>query len=337
MVGKCDAETCQLIQSFKKKFACSVDLKCYEWKDILDHWLALQPGECEKHQAELLASTVENELILQYPVRKSYQLSFLKYLIQQTEEFNIPYDQAYELYVKLLNNPQDDQVDCYKHYFFENKNIILKENKNFISGGTTGLCTWEAGKSLANWSFCQPELFKNKTVIELGCGSGLTGLVIINFKLPPKKYIFTDCHPLVLNQLKHNLNINISGKDWPRLTDKTVVDVIEFNWEDTSNTNLEILNEAELIIGADIVYDKSLILSLSSILEKLLNDSVKLAVIACTVRNQETVDIFISEIKSKGLEIEEDKSSYPMIIEANFSTPVNIYLIKKRRLLVHNI
>ncbi|XP_014277194.1 protein-lysine N-methyltransferase EEF2KMT isoform X2 [Halyomorpha halys] len=333
MVGKCDAEACQLIQSFKKKFACSVDLKCFEWKDIFSHWLALQPGECEKHQAELLASTVENELILQYPVKKSYQLAFLKQLIQQTEELNIPYEEAYELYVKLLNSPQDDLVDCYKHYFFENKNIILKENKNFISSGTTGLCTWEAGKSLANWSFSQLELFKNKTVIELGCGSGLTGLVILNAKLLPKKYIFTDCHPLVLDQLKHNLNINISGKDWPRLADKTVVDVVEFNWEETLNTNLENFKEADLIIGADIVYDKSLILSLSSILEKLLDDSAKLAVIACTVRNQETVDTFISTIKSKGLEIEQDKSNYPMVIEANFSTPVNIYLIKKQRLI----
>ena len=46
-----------------------------------------------------------------------------------------------------------------------------------------------------------------RNIIELGCGTGLTGLVICTM-CSPCRYIFTDCHESVLEALQCNLGIN---------------------------------------------------------------------------------------------------------------------------------
>lgn len=43
--------------------------------------------------------------------------------------------------------------------------------------------------------------------MELGCGTGLTGLVICSTS-SPHKYIFTDCHERVLEAIQGNLSLN---------------------------------------------------------------------------------------------------------------------------------
>ena len=47
----------------------------------------------------------------------------------------------------------------------------------------------------------------SRNIIELGCGTGLTGLVICSTS-SPCRYIFTDCHERVLETLQCNLELN---------------------------------------------------------------------------------------------------------------------------------
>ena len=47
----------------------------------------------------------------------------------------------------------------------------------------------------------------SRSIIELGCGTGLTGLVICSTS-SPCRYIFTDCHERVLETLQCNLELN---------------------------------------------------------------------------------------------------------------------------------
>ena len=50
-------------------------------------------------------------------------------------------------------------------------------------------------------------LNRSRNIIELGCGTGLTGLVICSSS-SPCRYIFTDCHERVLETLQYNLELN---------------------------------------------------------------------------------------------------------------------------------
>ena len=46
-----------------------------------------------------------------------------------------------------------------------------------------------------------------RNIIELGCGTGLTGIAICSTS-SPRQYIFTDCHERVLEALQCNLGLN---------------------------------------------------------------------------------------------------------------------------------
>ncbi|KAF2879721.1 hypothetical protein ILUMI_26451, partial [Ignelater luminosus] len=148
-------------------------------------------------QEILLSSTVNSDLILKYPIKVSYQKSFLKFVIQQLEEQGTEvHDCVYGAFGRLV--ALVDSNECFKHYLIEEERIItLKENPNIISEGTTGLCSWQASFALSEWCLFHKDVFTDKTILELGSGIGLTGITVaINCK--PEKIYLTDCHNSVL-------------------------------------------------------------------------------------------------------------------------------------------
>lgn len=91
---------------------------------------------------QLLHSTINDEDNLKYPIKVEYQKAFIKRLINLLQKHNMEVnDNTYDALGKLLNHVQEDY--CYKHYVAENKRIVLRENINIISNGTTGLCSWQ--------------------------------------------------------------------------------------------------------------------------------------------------------------------------------------------------
>ena len=128
--------------------------------------------------------------------------------------------------------------------------------------------------------------------------------------------MLTDCHDGVLVNLRHNVEVNL-GKDDP------VVRVEELDWESVSESNLPC--KPDILLGADIVFDGRVIPSLVNTIHLLLSSSSK-AHIACTVRNQDTLDLFLSECRRKELRVEEEPleaptSGLPPIIIIHLSKP----------------
>ncbi|KAK7112514.1 hypothetical protein V1264_011962 [Littorina saxatilis] len=79
------------------------------------------------------------------------------------------------------------------------------------------------------------------------------------------------------------------------------VSVCWLDWEQTSTTPGSSL-QADVILGADVVYDPSIIPSLVRLLRKLLEPGKKSkAFIASTVRNEDTRDAFLIALSSEGL------------------------------------
>lgn len=60
---------------------------------------------------------------------------------------------------------------------------------------------------LSEWILQNSEFFKYQTVLELGSGLGLTGLVLA-LECEAKTVYLTDCHEKVLEKLTENMQLN---------------------------------------------------------------------------------------------------------------------------------
>ncbi|GAB1859816.1 EF2KT methyltransferase [Camponotus japonicus] len=130
-------------------------------------------------QKQVLDSTINSDLIKQYPIKTSYQKAFLKLFMTKIEESGTEiHDDLYTAYCRLISL-QDEESVHYRHFLIENGTsscITLKESTNLISKGTTGLCSWQGAVVLSDWCAENIKQFQGKNILELGCGVGLTGL-----------------------------------------------------------------------------------------------------------------------------------------------------------------
>lgn len=297
-------------------------------------------------QKEILNNTVNSILIQQYPVKYSYQKAFMKLLLSQLEQNGDEIDDdVFVVYGNIVSLPQKDVH--YRHFLQENgnlKHITIQESINIISQGTTGLCVWQGALHLAAWCLKNKSKFLEKNVLELGCGVGLTGLCIIN-TCSPKRYIFSDCHESVLDMLCENVKFNLSllqesvlvetqsSNDRTKLYIKCnnlEVKVTELKWEDINKYTNEDSTVHDVIIGADILYESSSFYSLLTGLNQLLTPA-NYAIIAATVRNEDTLNKFLNQLGEHSLTyLEHDISEQTISIESS-RTPVKILQIFKKK------
>ncbi|KAM4632280.1 protein-lysine N-methyltransferase EEF2KMT isoform 1-T2 [Discoglossus pictus] len=171
---------------------------------------------------DILEKTVLHPLCRKYPPSRPYRRLFLSELIKKHERVGTePLDELYEALAEVLN--AEETETCHKTYLLPSGDgVTLSENRAIISEGTTGLVTWEAALSLAEWAIENPHVFKNRTILELGSGIGLTGLAICK-SCHPKRYVFSDYHQRVLQQLKENIHLNgylVDGEHGHQVTEK---------------------------------------------------------------------------------------------------------------------
>ncbi|XP_017769553.1 PREDICTED: protein-lysine N-methyltransferase EEF2KMT isoform X1 [Nicrophorus vespilloides] len=144
------------LEVIKKQFFCGVPVTEIDWKDFLEHlsW---------EDQELFIQQTVDSSDNILHPLRVSYQKAFVKYVLDRLGTSEAVHDVVYNAFGRLVATPNTG--DSFKHYrVSEQLNLILKENANFISEGTTGLCTWQAGIALAEWCVQNQEIFKGKTL-----------------------------------------------------------------------------------------------------------------------------------------------------------------------------
>lgn len=241
-------------------------------------------------QNDLVNSTVEHELNKKYPVNSSYQTLFLKKIIKILEEKNI--EICDKIYENVAVKPSEF---TYKHYFYENRAITLKESLSFVSEGTTGLCTWQASIALTNW-FLQPKnqsRIKGKTIIELGAGTGLCALSLVKFA-DPKKIILTDGSYPVINNLKLNVDINFENRQ--NIETKLLC------WENIAAVNFE---SVDYIIASDVVYDISIFKDLTNTILAIFQSSGNECTLflASTIRNESTYGNFKAYLQNNGFAV----------------------------------
>ena len=90
-------------------------------------------------------------------------------------------------------------------------------------------------------------------MLELGSGVGITGIYCLKYNdKPPKSYIFTDHHSLVLQQIRDNLSFNdISTMGETSLDHKnSQVSIIDLDWNDVNSSELIKRADIDVIIGS---------------------------------------------------------------------------------------
>ncbi|XP_032087260.1 protein-lysine N-methyltransferase EEF2KMT isoform X2 [Thamnophis elegans] len=262
-----------------------------------------------KRLAELPWETVYHPLCLKYPPSVQYRRRFLSELIRKHESTSTePLDQLYEALGVVLNC--EETTHCYKNYLLPSGDAVtLRENVAFVSQGTTGLVTWDAGLYLAEWALENSEVFRNRRILELGSGTGLTGIAICK-AFRPREYIFSDHHEGVLEQLSENIHLNgltLEAESCSHCTgespnhqghpdvdledDHLQISVKELDWNLVSKDELAKL-QADVILAADVVYDPEVSQHLIGVLQKFPRDGEPEVYIAFNIRNPDTYHDF---------------------------------------------
>ncbi|GAA5999391.1 uncharacterized protein JCM10292_001256 [Rhodotorula paludigena] len=200
------------------------------------------------------------------------------------------------------------------------QSIRTREEGRLISGGTTGLRTWQACIALSNHLIASPApVFRARRILELGAGVGLLTLVAARLAQQGqngddvrRRFVATDVDEKVLETLQGNVRTNNLENlakcvklDWELASD-SVANAVELQqWRDEA---FEGGGEPDLILGADIVYDPSLTAHLASTLAWLLQprqgrETAPEALIAGTIRNESTWELFLHECRARQLQV----------------------------------
>ncbi|KAI1493098.1 putative methyltransferase-domain-containing protein [Biscogniauxia mediterranea] len=183
--------------------------------------------------------------------------------------------------------------------------ITLLERRHLISGSrTTGFRTWEAALHLGSYLLTKPgsELIRGKNILELGAGTGF--LAILCAKMLRAQHVTTtDGDDGVVAALEENLEMN-------DLNDREKVFTKTLWWgNELRGTWVEEDCNAwpyDVVIGADITYDKEAIVALVLTFQHLFDMRPELLVIiAGVIRNAETFQTFRDECARRNFSLRE--------------------------------
>ncbi|PFH52345.1 hypothetical protein AMATHDRAFT_140300 [Amanita thiersii Skay4041] len=287
-----------------------------------------------------LHSLLTHPHLQQFPPSNQYQKVFWKWAIQVMESFLLNEDEEidsrfYDYYLSLGSYvSESDKGDfstqstftlstppsqSYITYYFPQEclpssainldnlfRFTLLESRTMIENGTTGLRTWKASFVLGEFLLLNPGLVQEKRVLELGSGTGFLGTVIAAIQLqrmsPSTTLYLTDIDEHVLFQCRRNIELpcNLSAThpciccrtlDWNSSKDDVIIRDCQ--------TFLSECN-AEIIVGADVVFDPKIIPALVCTLKLSLEVKAvgpRTAFIALTQRNMTTISLFLDELR----------------------------------------
>ncbi|KAH7306424.1 hypothetical protein KP509_22G010900 [Ceratopteris richardii] len=302
-------------------------------------------------------------MVRRYPPSSQYMKSVLKVLILAAEsEGQEIMEDLYNQHIAFLSSTENDEQHamggfynctqrCYKSYLYslpddsikklvsclgskyasKFKDLILtiQVSSNMLEG-STGCYLWPAGIFLSEFILANPNIFSKRSCLEIGAGTGLSiiSLALLNVS----KVIATDGDCSTLSNLKHNFEINRH-----LLEDETTVEIQELIWESASAKTITDWG-ADIIVGADLIYDSSSIPYLVALMVMLLakrkqgsylvkgggvimqqemqdesthdnshqtSVTCPIAYVATVIRNIETMNLFISSASQAGLDVED--------------------------------
>jgi len=236
---------------------------------------------------------------LKYPPRLDYQRRVLKTLVLQLEEAHLEVgDELYNLISRFMVDDQHEKAVYRIFHNEEDRPLVIGENVEQLSQGTTGLSAWQASFALAEWALQNDQYFTpGRHILELGAGVGMTGLSIVRAFPDIATYTFTDVNEQVLERIQSNVNINVDGA-----IDGTRIYVEHLDWCDFDPYRLP--TKPDVLLGSDLCYEPKCISALVSVISYFVKRKKSQCFIASTIRVPETQELFLRELDSHGLKVD---------------------------------
>ena len=276
---------------------------------------------------------------------KIYLKNLISSYFSSFSESEVESDALWDVFSELLHwrQPQiDSDLSCYVSFLRREGGEPPLRIRIFPHHNDVALRIWEAGAYLSEYLLANPGLTRNRKIVELGAGTGVSGLMIAGLG-SPSLVICTDFTTASLTNMRHNVDIN---REWLQRT-AGHADVVKsgyLEWEEFSNpdridkegslyTEIEPCNT---LVAADVIYDPTAVPALVGCIGKfMMKSSENVVIIATTRRNQETFEAFVSDIESQGFRQQllvsgNDCDSIPIKIPMKFNQPrsdVSIYRI----------
>ncbi|KAF8204421.1 hypothetical protein K438DRAFT_1716134 [Mycena galopus ATCC 62051] len=232
----------------------------------------------------------------------------------------------------------------------EYQTTTMLESRTMIESGTTGLRTWVASFILAQYLILNPALVRRKRILELGAGVGFLGSVVASLQLlerpsdgsDPGTLWMSDVNDTVLSRCRDNIHLPCNSSSSHPDTNCCFLDWSAVLDPDGTAPLTSLLNEqinADIILGADIVFNPNLIPPLVGVLRLALqaNSRPRSALFALTTRNPTTMEKFTDAVRDSGLvldrlefRIQESMFMESLECEGDTNNGVNIFRISTK-------
>lgn len=172
-----------------------------------------------------------------------------------------------------------------------------------LSEGGLGCALWDASIIVARYFYNNPNLIKDKEVLELGSGCGLTGIVA---GLYAKKSILSDYMQSVVDNISYNINVNLNDHSEtvtiPR-NKLSTCSAILLDWDEPLTSIHDSIEKVDYIFGTELVYtpDEHHQESLIKVIKKYLKPDGK--VFFCQSDNRLDMPQFLTRIESYGFTV----------------------------------
>ncbi|DBA02854.1 TPA: hypothetical protein N0F65_006644 [Lagenidium giganteum] len=297
-----------LLEAYRAMLPVKQIMKYLE-TEIGDNWTSWD------FQQSLVDRVLRDSIVDKFPPHKSYVYRFIKTVTDTLEATNheVCDDLMGELMVFVLQSKlaQDAISDEDMHHVSftvprpspaETTVVTCRVATVF---NEVGLKIWEAGWFLADYIVAFPEQFRGRVVLELGAGVGLTGLVLAKCRAHPARVVLSDYAPLVMQNLRYNIELNASDLDCP-------VDAVTLDWEKWEpEEDGDASMRPDILLAGDCVYDVAAFPALMTVLHAFLGNDAgeegtrREAIFATTVRNKKTFQCFLDQLHQHRIEYDD--------------------------------
>ncbi len=168
---------------------------------------------------------------------------------------------------------------------------------------------WPSAHALTEFIVESPALFKDKDILELGCGMGLTTLALARGN--PQKLLATDYEQPALDATRRNFNLNGSAQN------------ISLQLLDWRSPNLN--QKYEMIVASDVVYEERFFQPLIDLFQNFLAEK---GTIILAEPNRSTARTFFGKLALAGFQF---KNSDKFVNQNGKKIKVTIYTITKEQ------